>query len=87
MFVAFTIHLHDLSYNLLHLHIGGMVRKLPLGHCLKIIDLLPERLLFNLSLIPSYQGRALESGPIGLAIALVSVKSRRIHVGNREKQP
>ena len=51
MFVAFTIHLHDLSYNLLHLHIGGMVRKLPLGHCLKFIDLLPERLLFNLNLI------------------------------------
>ena len=50
MFVAFTIHLHDLSHNLLHLHIGGMVRKLPLGHCLKFIDLLPERLLFNLNL-------------------------------------
>jgi len=83
MFVTFTIHLHDLSHNLLHLHIGGMVRKLPLGHCLKFIGLLPERLLFNLSLIPSYQGRALESGPIGLAIALVSVKSWGIRDGNR----
>jgi hypothetical protein len=51
MFVAFTIHLHDLSHNLLHLHIGGMARKLLLGQCLKFIDLLPERLLFNLNLI------------------------------------
>ena len=65
----------------------GMTRKIPFEQRPKSIDLHMEGLLFNFSLIPAYQGRALESGSIGLAIALVSVKSRGIHVGNREKQP
>lgn len=49
----------------------------------KYIELLPESLLFNLSHIPAYQGRALEKGPMGLAIALVSVRYRRTYVRNR----
>ena len=56
MFVAFPIHLHDLSHNLLHIFIAGVARNLPLRQRLQFIDLRSDRFLLYLNSI--YLGKS-----------------------------